>query len=366
MGICCIWGKWLALRCIGANQTKRNQTIVFARCPSVAACVATRPYTQGCPSCQPWNTRSPRSNPSRLKNRHGWWLSVRNRNVCRSWRKKGGWVVRATVTKWGGKIMNQTPHAGSDKLNVVFQSHPIFNIMGADDLVTYGVGALADICMEYFVAHWGSYHTVDELEYWICCMCHVTMLVQCQKLGKIFTGPTYKLILSFTVISDVYCSFMPNKTKFTKYCLTQWISDLPGRELWNPLSNAVLGKFHGSQLFIKLSQFSQVSGMAIVLIFNTAGDEYFHHKWVYQVSGQNLCILNQCIFRPVSSAPTPYQRMRPTCLPSVQSRPLAYSPSTWRGTAAELPRPRNGVRGYEPYELNRWLGSKTSAATMLS
>ena len=33
-------------------------------------------------------------------------------------------------------------------------------------------------------------------------------LHQCQKLGKIFTGPTYKLLLSFTVISDVYRYFL--------------------------------------------------------------------------------------------------------------------------------------------------------------
>ena len=35
--------------------------------------------------------------------------------------------------------------------------------------------------------------------------------IQFQKLGKIFTGPTYKLLLRFTVICDVYRSFIPNK-----------------------------------------------------------------------------------------------------------------------------------------------------------
>ena len=48
----------------------------------------------------------------------------------------------------------------------------------------------------------------------------------CQKLGKIFTGLTYELLLSFAVISDVYRSFIPNKTTFTKCCLTQWISKI--------------------------------------------------------------------------------------------------------------------------------------------
>ena len=46
---------------------------------------------------------------------------------------------------------------------------------------------------------------------------------------KIFTSPTYKLRLSFTVISDVCRSFIPNETTFTKYCLTQWVSKLHGR-----------------------------------------------------------------------------------------------------------------------------------------
>ena len=32
----------------------------------------------------------------------------------------------------------------------------------------------------------------------------------------------------FMVISDVYRSFIPNETTFTKYCLTQWIPKLPG------------------------------------------------------------------------------------------------------------------------------------------
>ena len=52
--------------------------------------------------------------------------------------------------------------------------------------------------------------------------------VQCKNIVKIFTGPTYKLLLSLTVISDVCRSFISNKTAFAKYCLTQWISKLPG------------------------------------------------------------------------------------------------------------------------------------------
>ena len=37
-----------------------------------------------------------------------------------------------------------------------------------------------------------------------------------------------KVTLSFMVISNVYKSIVSNKTTFTKYCLTQWISRLPG------------------------------------------------------------------------------------------------------------------------------------------
>ena len=36
------------------------------------------------------------------------------------------------------------------------------------------------------------------------------------------------LHVSFTVISDVDGSFILNKTTFTAYNLTQWISELPG------------------------------------------------------------------------------------------------------------------------------------------
>ena len=38
----------------------------------------------------------------------------------------------------------------------------------------------------------------------------------------------YTLLLSFLVILDVYRSFILNQIMFTKYCLTDWISKLPG------------------------------------------------------------------------------------------------------------------------------------------
>ena len=50
-----------------------------------------------------------------------------------------------------------------------------------------------------------------------------------------------QLLFSFMVISDVYRSCIPNKIRFTKYCLTQWMYRLTQwMESWNPLSKAVL------------------------------------------------------------------------------------------------------------------------------
>ena len=70
--------------------------------------------------------------------------------------------------------------------------------------------------------------------------------IMCQKVRKILTGPTYKLLATFTVISYGYRSFIPNKATFTKDRLTQWISKLKApRELLNPLSKTVLGKLMG-------------------------------------------------------------------------------------------------------------------------
>ena len=61
---------------------------------------------------------------------------------------------------------------------------------------------------------------------WIQIKWELVLLLQCQKLGDIFAGPTFKLPLSFIVISDTNRAFIPNKATFTKYCLTQWILKL--------------------------------------------------------------------------------------------------------------------------------------------
>ena len=97
---------------------------------------------------------------------------------------------------------------------------------------------------------------------------------QCKKLGKIFTGPTDKLLFRFMVIWYLYRSFISNKPAFTKFCLTQWISKPPG-SFENPLSKTVPGKIHGSGGHTKCNclqdwvNFHRSRAWQIVLIFNT-------------------------------------------------------------------------------------------------
>ena len=55
----------------------------------------------------------------------------------------------------------------------------------------------------------------------------VIMLIDWQLVSQIKKN-IYKLILSFKVVSDVYKSFIPNVTAFTKCYLTKCISKLPG------------------------------------------------------------------------------------------------------------------------------------------
>ena len=81
-------------------------------------------------------------------------------------------------------------------------------------------------CLIYFPQWWDACVMLLSYNWPHICMDY-GLHSQCQKLGKIFTGPTYKLHLSSMVISDVCRLFIPNKTTFTKHCLTQWISKLP-------------------------------------------------------------------------------------------------------------------------------------------
>ena len=92
----------------------------------------------------------------------------------------------------------------------------------------------------------------------------------------------YKLLLSFTVISDVYRS-IPNKIIFTEYCLIQWISKLPGSfEIhWvrqyrvNFMGLAGIVNKHFLQ---DRANFHRSSAWQIVLIFNTDIRNFIHYS----------------------------------------------------------------------------------------
>ena len=58
-------------------------------------------------------------------------------------------------------------------------------------------------------------------------------LFQCKKNRKLFTGPTCKLFVSFTVVSGIYWSFIPKKTIFTKHFLSKyWFQSFYRSRAW--------------------------------------------------------------------------------------------------------------------------------------
>ena len=136
------------------------------------------------------------------------------------------------------------------------------------------------------------------------------IICQCQKWGKIFTGPTYKLLLSFTVISDVYRSFILYKLHILSTVLFSGFQS--SRELWNPLSKAVPGKFHGSDGHSKCSclqdrtNFHRSQAWQIALIFKTdmpCPSEvffFFAYQWISGIlwhaisTGLAMEILQKC------------------------------------------------------------------------
>ena len=109
-------------------------------------------------------------------------------------------------------------------------------------------------------------------------------IYQCKKIGNIFT--VRKLLLNPTAISDIFMSFIPNKTTYTKDWLTQWIFKVPW-ELWSPLSMAVPTKFQGSGGHSKRNclpdraNYYRSWAWQIVLIFNTAHTHTHTHTYIY-------------------------------------------------------------------------------------
>ena len=122
-----------------------------------------------------------------------------------------------------------------------------------------------------------------------------------------FKGKNYLLVwhtsyfLSFLIISYVYRSFIPNKTTFTKYCLTRLDFKAP-REIWNPSKAIhVSGKFHGSSGHSKCNSlqnrasFHRSLAWQIVLIFTL--DSYsnsslqFWTIWIITINKQSKKII---------------------------------------------------------------------------
>ena len=83
----------------------------------------------------------------------------------------------------------------------------------------YNVGTLWHIDMNLLVYVNLVKENVMESNTWRSPATTTLIGMQCQKIAKIFTGLTYKLLLSFTFITDVYRSFSRN-TFTTKYCLS--------------------------------------------------------------------------------------------------------------------------------------------------
>ena len=103
-----------------------------------------------------------------------------------------------------------------------------------------------------------------------CCFKFDNLWYQYKKLGKIFTGRTYKLLLKFTVISEVYRSLFQVKLHLPSNSYS--LNFKAPRELENPPIKGVLGKFHGSGGHNKhkcLQNWSNFTGLGHVLIFNT-------------------------------------------------------------------------------------------------
>ena len=65
------------------------------------------------------------------------------------------------------------------------------------------------------------------------------------KIGKIVTGWTNKMRLSFTALSDVYRPFIPHNLNLLSTVLFSWVQSSAPQELLNPLSKAVPGNITG-------------------------------------------------------------------------------------------------------------------------
>ena len=106
-------------------------------------------------------------------------------------------------------------------LTTLHHIHICFPEQGGNMVTTMGWG-FSDFrhlfCFTLLINKACMYHNHIPLMYtfdspanecWVSFSLNPRLNLQCYKLGKIFTGPTYKLLLRCMVFSDVYRSFIP-------------------------------------------------------------------------------------------------------------------------------------------------------------
>ena len=111
------------------------------------------------------------------------------------------------------------------------------------------------IHIQLYCPDWGFFQLENRRDLWsgalhtvyYYCLCSNYMQWQCKKLGKIFTGPTYKLLLSFNIQVVFIClQVLYSKWSCIYQVLSYSVDFQASQEHWNPVSKALPGKFHRS------------------------------------------------------------------------------------------------------------------------
>ena len=103
---------------------------------------------------------------------------------------------------------------------------------------------------------------------------------RCQQLLEIFTDPTSKFLMCFTVSSCVCRPFILNETTFTKYCVTQWICFEIHWGRHNLANFTGQSGVVNTTLFTRSNQFWQLKGLANVpnIYHITTAAQYYKTK----------------------------------------------------------------------------------------
>ena len=123
--------------------------------------------------------------------------------------------------------------------------------------------------LQYSVVIWWSGDKGEER--------HMREMHSDQKMGKIFTGQMCKLLLSLTIFYGHfrYLQVLHSKWNYNHYLLSYSMDFKAPQELWNPLSKAVPGEFHGSgrhdqcDCLLDQANFHRSQAWEVVLIFTT-------------------------------------------------------------------------------------------------